>query len=89
MQTHIRKWGNSLALRIPHAFAQEAQLEEGTPVELVLSDGQLVVRPLRRPYRLADLVAGITPENRHEETKAGRRGTRSRFPCRLACLSRG
>ena len=27
MLTKVQKWGNSLALRIPKAFAQDAQLE--------------------------------------------------------------
>ena len=71
MQTQVAKWGNSLALRIPRAFAREAQLDEGTPVELVVWDGQLIIRPLRGEYRLEDLVAGITPENCHAETGWG------------------
>jgi antitoxin MazE len=71
MQTQIGKWGNSLALRIPQAFAREAQLEDGTPVELVLADGELIVRPVRRKYRLEDLLAEVTPENCHEETDWG------------------
>jgi antitoxin MazE len=30
------------------------------------------LRPARRKYDLADLVAGITPKNRHRETDWGR-----------------
>ena len=42
----VRKWGNSLALRIPTSFAAEARLAEDTPVELSLVDGRLVIQPL-------------------------------------------
>ncbi|HET6522214.1 MAG TPA: hypothetical protein VFG47_20680 [Geminicoccaceae bacterium] len=34
-----------------------------------LIEGRLVITPVPSPaYSLAELVAGITPENRHEET---------------------
>jgi antitoxin MazE len=49
MKTTIQRWGNSLALRIPKAFAEETHVRDGTPVVLSLSDGSLVVRPVRRP----------------------------------------
>jgi len=71
MQTQIGKWGHSLALRIPQAFAREAQLDAGTPVELTITDGRLIVTPVRPKYDLAELIAGIKPENRHAETDWG------------------
>jgi len=49
MKTTIQRWGNSLALRIPKAFALETRVKDGTSVELSLSDGSLVIRPTRRP----------------------------------------
>ena len=48
MRTTIQRWGNSLALRIPKAFAEETHVKDGTAVELSLSDGSLVMRPARR-----------------------------------------
>ena len=71
MQAQIDRWGDSLAVRIPQALAAEAQLEEGAPVELAFVDGRLIVTPLRRTYRLALLVAAVTPQNRHAETDWG------------------
>ena len=72
MATQVGKWGHSLALRIPRAYAAEAQLEEGTPVELRVVDGSLIVTPARRPrYSLDELLACITPENCHHETDWG------------------
>ena len=71
--SRIAKWGNSLAVRIPLAIAKEASLTEGDSVKLAL-DGQggIVLRPTRRKYELSDLVAQITPKNRHRETDWGR-----------------
>jgi antitoxin MazE len=71
--SRIAKWGNSLAVRIPLAIAKQASLAEGDSVKLALDpDGGIVLRPTRRKYELADLVAQITPRNRHRETDWGR-----------------
>ena len=68
----VSKWGNSLAVRIPLAIAREAHLSEGDCLALALdSDGGIVLRPTRRRYELSELVAQITPKNRHRETDWG------------------
>lgn len=72
MVSMVAKWGNSLALRIPQYIVKEIQITEGTEVELVVLDGNLVVKPKpRRRYSLEELVAGITPENLHSEVASG------------------
>jgi len=71
--SRIAKWGNSLAVRIPLAIAKQASLAEGDAVKLALDrEGGIVLRPVRRKYELSDLVAQITPKNRHRETDWGR-----------------
>ncbi|MEP6573509.1 MAG: AbrB/MazE/SpoVT family DNA-binding domain-containing protein [Gemmatimonadota bacterium] len=71
MRTHICKWGNSLAIRIPKAFVQEGGLQDGTEVEIALVGGKIVLTPVGRDYDLEALVEGITPENRHAESDWG------------------
>jgi antitoxin MazE len=72
MRVRVQKWGNSLALRIPKSFATETSLDSGAEVDLSLEDGRLVITPLQTPeYSLADLLAQITPENRHTEVDTG------------------
>jgi antitoxin MazE len=72
MQTTIQKWGNSLALRIPKAFAQQSRLTQGSAVSLALENGSVVMKPLkRRKLSLAGLVAKMTPRNCHEEVAWG------------------
>ena len=67
--TEIARWGNSLAVRIPRALAERLRLADGTLVQLdAADDGTLVIRPARARHALADLVARITPRNRHDET---------------------
>lgn len=69
--TQIARWGNSLGLRLPRAVAAEARLGEGDTVEVSVKGGAIVVRPTRPTYSLADLVAKITPRNRHRECDWG------------------
>lgn len=72
MKTAVQRWGNSLALRIPRAYAAETRISEGSEVELTLKSGALVVRAVRRKrYSLPDLLKGITPANRHDSITTG------------------
>jgi antitoxin MazE len=72
LRTKIQRWGNSLGLRIPRSFAEEAGVGAGSEVDLSIQDGSLVVRPARRrTYRLRDLLRKITAENLHGEVDTG------------------
>ncbi len=72
METRIQKWGNSLGLRIPKSFAEEARVEAGSAVDISVVDGDFVVRPLRRrTYDIRSLVKAIDPENMHEAIETG------------------
>ena len=74
MKVAFQKWGNSLALRVPKTFVEEIGASEGKAAEMSVSDGKLIVevtRKRKRRYTIEELVAGITPENRHEEMEWG------------------
>ena len=72
MKTAVQQWGNSLALRIPKAFAEQARVKKGTAVSLTLEKGRMVVAPLRAgEMSLKKLLAKVTPENIHPETEWG------------------
>lgn len=72
MRIRIRKWGNSLALRIPAAFARETGIGPGAEVDLTLEEGRLIITPpALGPYSLADLLEGVTDENLHEAVDTG------------------
>jgi len=70
----IAKWGNSLAVRIPKTVAEQARLQEGDSILIEAMDGHVELRPAERIPTLEELVAQITPENRHKETSWGRDG---------------
>jgi antitoxin MazE len=72
MKTQVQKWGNSLALRIPKAFAADLGLAQDTPVELSLEDGNLVIRPSpTQRYELSSLLTQVTEANVHGEQNYG------------------
>jgi antitoxin MazE len=72
MLTKVQKWGNSLALRIPKAFAADARLENDTVVEMSFVDGQIVVKPVLQPaWTLEKLLAGVHTANITQETDTG------------------
>ena len=71
VQTKIQRWGNSLGLRIPKSFAEEAGVKEGSAVDLTIEGRNLVVRPGRRRYSFRLLVRAITDENMHEPIDDG------------------
>jgi antitoxin MazE len=73
METCVKRWGNSLALRIPKPLAEEVGLTEDSPVKLSLEEGRLVIVPIMEPrYALEILLAQVTPENLHNEVDAGK-----------------
>jgi antitoxin MazE len=72
MLTKVQKWGNSLALRIPKAFAVDAGLEDDSAVEISLEDGRIIVKPVvAQGWTLEQLLAGITDDNLHREINTG------------------
>ena len=72
MRVRVQKWGNSLALRIPKPFAVDAGVEQGTVVDVSVSEGRLIAAPVRvQRTRLRDLLDRVTKTNLHDEVDTG------------------
>jgi antitoxin MazE len=63
----LAKWGNSLAVRIPAKFAEQIGMREGTPVNINVTRGRLIIERARAKYKLSDLLAGCSPDDKPEE----------------------
>lgn len=72
MQLAIAKWGNSLAIRLPRHVLDEAKLAEGTPVDLSVRDGQVVVTPVRKKFKLDEILAQMGDNQAHPEHDWGK-----------------
>ncbi len=67
MRARIRKWGNSLALRIPKSFAEETFLSDDSIVDIKVVNGKLVVTSVTEPETTLDnLLADVDESNVHE-----------------------
>ena len=72
MNTVIRKWGNSPALRLPTTVLKEAGYQLEQKVELIVSKGRIIIQPsLKIEYDLDSLVNSINTKNSHLETDFG------------------
>jgi antitoxin MazE len=60
----VSKWGNSLGLRIPRGIASDANLAEGSSVDVRIEKGRIVIEPVHSSS-LEELLARVTPANRH------------------------
>lgn len=73
METVIRKWGNSPALRLPVSALREAELCLDQKVNIVVTRGRIVIEPSGNiEYDLNDLLGGITVQNSHAEVSFGK-----------------
>lgn len=73
MRIHFAMWGNSIAVRIPVAFAREIAAAPGRAAEVTVEHGRLVVTPVDETpvYTLDELLAGMTEDNLHDEVRTG------------------
>jgi antitoxin MazE len=72
METVIKKWGNSLAMRLPNAIVTQFKILDGTKVRLVIKKNKIEIIPEKSPeLTLDDLLARVTPQNIHGETNWG------------------
>ncbi len=75
MSQTIGKWGHSLAVRIPKAFAEQLRWDEHTEVEAKIVDGKLIIEAVDAVeipyYSLQELLVGLTPETTHAEISTG------------------
>jgi antitoxin MazE len=65
----VSRWGNSLGLRIPRGLAEDAGLTEGSPIDLRVENGRLIIEPVAIE-NLESLLAKVTPKNLHGELRS-------------------
>jgi antitoxin MazE len=71
MKAKVQRWGNSLAIRIPKAYAVDLRVDAGSVIDLDIVESKLVVTPEREAPALDALLALVTPENVHAESDVG------------------
>ena len=74
IKTEIKKWGNSLAIRISNVVAESLEFKEGTKIDIDVFKDSLVIKPRKKgkkrfklPYSETQLLRDITVEKSHAE----------------------
>jgi len=66
MEAVVKKWGNSLGIRIPNLIARELSLKEGSYVDINDRGKEIVIKPIKK-NRLSEMVSKINEQNLHAE----------------------
>lgn len=71
--TRIKKWGNSLAIRLSQSLLAQLNLHTNEQVEIILENGRFIISPVRRSlYSLDELLSHCPPECLHGEIGFGK-----------------
>ena len=68
MEAVVRKWGNSLGIRIPNFMARNLSLKDGSHVNIYDKGQEIIVKPTHK-VKLSEMLSQITEQNLHEEIK--------------------
>ena len=80
MDAVIRKWGNSLAVRLPMPVINAVHFRLEQKVDISVKDGRIIIEPLHKPtYSLDELLTGMTAENGHGEVDFGKPAGKESF----------
>ena len=68
MQVTMRKWGNSIGVRIPAGILTELNLSAEKKVDVRAEAGRIIIEPIIDSQEtLEQLLGQITPDNVHSE----------------------
>jgi antitoxin MazE len=69
----VRKWGHSLAVRIPKTVATQLDVDAGEFLTMYVEGGSIILTPTRTgpQYDLDELLAQMNPDNVHAAIETG------------------
>jgi antitoxin MazE len=65
----IKKWGNSLGIRIPNLIVKEMSLRDGSYVNIDGGENEIIIKPIQKS-KLSEILSQINEHNIHEEINA-------------------
>ena len=72
MQVTMRRWGNSIGVRIPAGILTELNLSAEKKVDVRAEAGRIIIEPIIDSQEtLEQLLGQITPDNVHSEIDFG------------------
>ena len=70
MKAVVKKWGNSLGIRIPNHIARELSLKDGSFVDIDDKGREIIIKPVKK-NKLSEMVSKINEQNLHKEIGTG------------------
>jgi antitoxin MazE len=70
MEAVVKKWGNSLGIRIPSVIVRSLSLKDGASVHINNNGSEIIIKPLRK-YCLSEMLDKVTEQNIHAEIESG------------------
>jgi antitoxin MazE len=70
METVVKKWGNSLGIRIPNHIVRELSLNDGSLVDINEVEKEIIIKPIQK-NKLSELLAKVNEQNIHEKIETG------------------
>ena len=70
MEATVRKWGNSLGIRIPNLLVRELSLKDGSLVDINDKGKEIIIKPVQK-NKLSEMLSNINENNIHKEVETG------------------
>lgn len=74
MQSEVKRWGNSAAVRLSSKILAQAKLDISSPIRIVVEAGKIVIeaaerapRKINLPFSEADLLVGLDAYGAHAD----------------------
>lgn len=74
MQSEIKRWGNSAAVRLSSKILTQAKLDLSSPINIEVRDGKIVIEALattikkvKLPFSEAQLLSGLDAYSAHAD----------------------
>jgi antitoxin MazE len=66
MEAVIKKWGNSLGIRIPNLIVRELCLKDGSFVDIKDTGNEIIIKA-KNNNKLSEMINAINKQNIHKE----------------------
>ena len=70
MEAVVKKWGNSLGIRIPNLIVRELSLQDGSCVDITDKGKEIIIKPIQK-NKLSELLSKVNEQNIHKEIETG------------------
>ena len=70
MEAVVKKWGNSLGIRIPNLIVRELSLKDGSFVDIYDKGKEIIIKPIQK-NKLTELLSKVNEQNIHKEIETG------------------